>query len=156
MLLGPVVGVILFGLYLLFAGQATGTEIGAGIGAAAASAVFAALVHRKAERRFRLRAPWLRVLTVPLAAVALDSFRVGRVLVQALWRRPAGPIGVLAEQPFRPGLDDPPDAARRGLVTLGSSLAPNGYVLSIEHGSETTLLHRLVAVPSSPDREWPL
>lgn len=156
MLLGPVAALIFFGFYILFAGEASATEIAAGVPAAIAVAGFTVLLHRVAGRPFRLKAPWLRVLAGPLAALLPDAVRVGRVLLRALWRRPPGAVGSMVRQPFQKGGEDPASAARRGLVTLGSSLAPNGYVLDIPDGEGALLLHRLAAVPSDPDQRWPL
>ena len=158
MLLGPVAALIFFGIYILFAGQVSVTEIEAGAPAAVAAAGFTVLLHRVAEpeRAFRLKAPWLRVLGKPLAALFPDAVRVGRALLQALWRRPSSAVGLVVRQPFQEGGGDPASAARRGLVTLGSSLAPNGYVLGIPDEEEALLLHRLAAVPPDPDQRWPL
>ena len=156
MLLGPVAALIFFGFYLLFAGEVSVTEIEAGAPAAIVAAGFAMLLHRAAERSFRLKAPWPRVLGEPLAALFPDAARVGGVLLRALWRRPLGPVGSVARQPFQEGGEDPASAARRGMVTLGSSLAPNGYVLGIPEGEGALLLHRLAAVPLDPDQQWPL
>ena len=156
MLLGPVAALIFFGFYILFAGQVSVTEIEAGAPAAIAAAGFTVLLHRVTERPFRLKAPWLRVLGEPLAALLPDAVRVGRALLRALWRRPPGVVGPVTRQPFQEGGEDPASAARRGLVTLGSSLAPNGYVLAIPDGEGALLLHRLAAVPPNPDQRWPL
>lgn len=156
MLLGVVAWVVFLGAYFLFAGQVSVTEIVAGVPASVAVACFALLLHRTQTRRFRLHGPWWRILGQPLAALFPDAARVGRILLRAVWRRPSGPLGVVARQPFRPGGNDPAAAARRGLVTLGSSLAPNGYVLQIQEAEEMMLLHRLAPVLRDPDRDWPL
>jgi hypothetical protein len=42
------------------------------------------------------------------------------------------------------------------MVVLGTSLAPNGYVLMMPQGSETMVLHRLVLTPPRADKEWPV
>jgi hypothetical protein len=156
MLLACISWLIFLGLYLLLAGQVSLTEIVAGVPAAAFAACFTVLLHRVSERRFRLDVPWWRVVGQPLAAVMPDAICVGRALLGAVLRRPLGPLGALARQPFRQGGDVPPDPTRRGLVTLGSSLAPNGFVVSIPQGQDILLLHRLVPAPPDPDREWPL
>ncbi|WP_428485702.1 hypothetical protein [Rhodopila sp.] len=165
--------VLLAGFYLLFAGQISMTEIIAGVPATTAAAAVAVLLHRARSRRLRFRAPWLHVVGRPLAALLPNAVQVAGVLLHALWRRPDGPVGVVARQPFRQGeghaddagrrgqADDAgwrgqaDDAGRRGLVTLGISLAPNGYVLSIPKGQDVLVMHRLVSAPPSPDRQWP-
>ncbi|MDQ2802719.1 MAG: hypothetical protein M3Y41_08550, partial [Pseudomonadota bacterium] len=150
------VWVLLVGFYVLFAGQVSPSELIAGIPAAGAAAVFALLLHRTQTRRLRLRAPWLHVLAQPLGAVFPDALRVGGVLLRALWHRPAGSLGQISRQPFNHGGDDASAAARRGLVTLANSLAPNGYVLRIPDDGDVLLLHRLAPTPTHPEREWPL
>lgn len=156
MLLGLVTWVVFLGAYFLFAGQVSATEIVAGVPSSAAVGCFAVVLHRTQSRRFRLQGPWWRILGLPLAAVFPDAARVGRVLLRAVRRRPFGAVGVVAPQAFRPGGDDPAAASRRGLVTLGCSLAPNGYVLEIQQAAKTLLLHRLAPVPPNPDTDWPL
>ena len=148
--------VVFLGLYFLLAGQVSLTEIAAGVPAAVLAAGFTVLLHRASRHPFHFGAPWARVLGQPLAAVVPDAIRVGQALLRAVWQRPPGPLGVVARQPFRQGGADPSNAARRGLVTLGSSLAPNGFVVAFPDGEDILLLHRLVPVPPDPDREWPL
>jgi len=144
--------VILAGFYLLFAGQVSGSELIAGAPVTIAAAGFAVLLHRTQSRRLRLRAPWLHVTGQTLGALYPDAVRVGRVLLQALWRRPDGPLGVVSLQPFRAGDDGAADAERRAVVTLSSSLAPNGYVLRVLDGEDALAMHRLA--PAAPDRDW--
>jgi hypothetical protein len=152
-----VVWIVLAGFYFLLAGQVSLTEAIAGLPSAAVAAGFVLALRRTETHRLRLAAPWLRVIGKPLASVFPDAFRVGRVLLGVLWRRPAGPVGVVTRQPFRHGGDDDPrSAGRRALVTLGTSFAPNGYVLSSPAEMDALVLHRLVPVPQSPDRDWPL
>lgn len=145
---------VLFGLYLLFAGTVGATEIVAGLFAVTLATLFMHVVHAGPGRRLR-RAPPARVLVQPLLALAPDAMRVGRVLLRAVWRRPDGPVGSIARQPFRQGGEDPDDAGRRGIVVIAASLAPNGYALHIPAGEDVMVMHRLAAVPPSADREWP-
>ncbi len=87
-----------------------------------------------------------------------DTWRVGRVLLRTLAPGQAHAArtapGMLQIQPFRRGSDDPAEAGRRALVTLGLSLAPNGYVVDFATGSGL-LIHRLQPVPPQPDQDWP-
>lgn len=149
------VWIVLTCFYLLFAGQASVSEMIAGVPAAALATCIALLLRRARSRPLRLRAPWPRVVGRPLASLFPDAVRVGRVLLAALRRRPDGPVGMSSRQPFRHGDDDAADAGRRGLVTLGISLAPNGYVLSIPDGQDVLLMHRLVPSAPDSDTEWP-
>lgn len=147
--------VVLAGLYLLFAGQLSGSEVIAGVPASLAAAVFALLVHRVQPRRFQVRAPWLRVVVRPIAALFPDAARVGTMLLRAMWRRPDGPLGVISQQPFRHGGNQPGDAGRRALTTLGLSLAPNGYVLLVPDDRDMLPVHRLAPAVMGSDPEWP-
>ncbi len=129
--------------------------------AAALWIVFLALLYRRAEeRRLRLPAPRLRILARvtfrALAAIPPDILRVGQTLVRSLYGPRVAHAGIPSNQPFRHGNDSAEDAARRAMVVLGTSLAPNGYVLMMPEGSEAMVLHRLALVPPKPDREWPV
>ncbi|HST74099.1 MAG TPA: hypothetical protein VLJ20_01915 [Acetobacteraceae bacterium] len=141
---------VLAAFYLLCAGGFTADEL---IVAAASGLVgtgLSVLIRRDAERRFRLRAPWRRVILRPLANLAPDAARVARVLLSA------HPRGEAVVQPFAPGGATPRDAGRRALVTLAASLAPNGYVLRIPDASDGLVMHRLAHVPPPQDKVWPL
>ncbi len=145
---------VLSGLYLLFAGTVSATEIGAGLVATALVTALATVQHRGRTHRLRLVPP-ARVLLRPLWGVVADSGRVGTVLARAVLRRPAGQVGQVVRQAFRQGGETPADAGRRGMVVLAASLAPNGYALHIPAGEDAMVMHRLAPVPPSPDREWP-
>ena len=147
------------GLFLTFAGQASGTEIGAGIPVACLIAAFAGLRHRGQTRSLRLGAPWHRVLLKPLAALIKNSMRVGGMLLRAIVSPKRAVAGTIDRQPFRPGRDRPADAGRRALVTLASSFAPNGFVLDIPPSvilgdAEVLLMHRLAPSPPVPVRRF--
>ena len=148
--------IVFLGLYLLFAAPVSTSELIAGVPAAALITAFAIIYRRAEERRMDLRAPWRRVILHVLGSIPGDSLRVGGALLRALWQPPQSQIGLPTHQPFRHGDDTAADATRRALVVLGTSLAPNGFVLMMPQGSETIVLHRLVLPPAKPDREWPV
>jgi hypothetical protein len=148
--------IVLAAFYLFLAGQFSTTEVIAGAPAATMVAAFAALLHRARTRHLRLHAPWPLAIGRPLASLFPDAFRVGAILLSALWRRPAGSAGLITTQPFRRGDDSADDAGRRGLVTLGASLAPNRYVLGLRDDQDALVMHCLAPAPPRPDREWPL
>lgn len=148
-----------FGAYLLLAGQASGTEIAAGVPVATLVAAFAVLVHGGDRRRLRLRAPWGRLAWLVCASLLRDGVRVGGVLLRALVA-PGAVAGTIDAQPFRPGGIDPSDAGRRALVTLASSLAPNGFVLDLAPSlllreEPRLLVHHLARAAPSPNPDWP-
>lgn len=144
---------VLAAFYALFAGEISLTETLAGLIATGFASAYGVLLHRSCSRALGLSAPWPRMIFRPLAALAPDAWRVGRVLVYALWRRPDGPAGMVSRQFFKPGGPGPGDAGRRGIVTLALSFAPNGYVLDIQDSG--IILHRLADAIPSPNRDWP-
>lgn len=146
---------VLFGIYLVCAGTISANEIGAGLVLATLATTFMAFVQAGRERRLRIVPP-LRVLGRPLLGLVTDSVRVGGALLRAVGRRPGGMLGEVVRQPFRQGGEAPADAGRRGLVILSASVAPNGYALHIPEGEDVLVMHRLVSVPPSPDRDWPV
>ncbi len=160
-LLAAVVFLVSTGLYLVFAGQVSGTEVAAGVPAAGLVAAYAGLRHRGESRPMRLRGPWLRLVLSPLAAVAGDAARVGVHLLRAVFVPGSRVAGTISRQPFRSGSAEPADAGRRALVTLASSLAPNGFVLDVAPSvllpdEHALLMHRLAPARPDPDREWPV
>jgi hypothetical protein len=152
--------IVFLGIYLLFAAPVSTSELIAGVPSAAAVTAFALLYRRAEERRLHLPAPRLRILARvilrALAAIPPDILRVGQALLRSLNGPRVAHAGIASNQPFRQGNDSAEDAARRAIVVLGTSLAPNGYVLMMPEGSETMVLHRLALVPPKPDREWPV
>lgn len=146
---------LLFGFYLLFAGQPSEAEIGFGALAALLVAGFALPSWRTQGRRMRPRAPWGRLAAHAVLSLIRDSAAVARHLLCVLAGRAGG--GAVVRRRFASGGHTPPAAARRALVVLTASLAPNTYVLRIEEPG-TLLLHRLAPQPPQPeeDRRWPL
>jgi hypothetical protein len=148
--------VLFVGFYLLMAGQLAAAELSAGAIIAAATVCFVLLCRRGEERGFRFRAPWVRLAGRVSVALVLDSMRVGGVLLRALIRRPVGTVGVVRRLPFHHGGDRPHAAARRALVTLAASIAPNGYVLELPEDEDALPIHRLAPAPPPQDRDWPV
>jgi hypothetical protein len=142
--------------YLLFAGQASETELVALLPTATAVTAFALLCRATQDRRLDLRAPWPRVIARSLISVPADSVRVGLMLARVLTKRPKTAVGTLSVQPFCHGENRPSPAARRALVALGASLAPNGYMVAIPDGQDRMIMHRLVAAEQRDDHEWPV
>ena len=146
-----VVFLISVGAYLVFAGQVSSTEVAAGVPVAGLVAAYAGLRHR----------PWLRLLLSPTASVAGDAARVGVHLLRAVFVPGSHVAGTISRQPFRSGDAGPADAGRRALVTLASSLAPNGFVLDVAPSAllpdeHALLMHRLAPARPDPDEEWPV
>jgi branched-subunit amino acid ABC-type transport system permease component len=147
-------GIAAAAAYLLLAGQASRTEFTAAAPVVLITAGFAVALHRTASRPMRLSSPALLVMAHALRSLLPDTVRVARALMWAIWKRPPGAIGPCIHQPFRHGSGSADDAGRRAAVTLGLSLAPNGYVLDLD-GQADIPLHRLTPAGVAPDREWP-
>ena len=144
------------GFYLLLAGSLSLTELIACGAVAIGIAGLATVLHLRQERRLRLSMPPLAALGRLALALPLDTARVGLVLLRTLRRRPDGPLVAIAPQPFHPGGDGPEDAARRALVILGSSLAPNGFVVQLPPDAQALRMHRLAAAAPRRDTRWPV
>ena len=140
--------------YLLLAGQASRTELIAAAAVVLLTAGFAVALHRTASRPMQLSSPALLVMARALGSLLPDTGRVAHVLIRAILNRPPRSIGPFVHQPFRHGSGGAADAGRRAVVTLGLSLAPNGYVLDPDEHQEIPL-HRLAPASAAPDREWP-
>lgn len=146
-----------FGCYLLLAGSLTGTELAAAIVSAAAVAGFTTIQRLYQRRPLTLTRPPARLLLRTLAAFVTDTGHVGLALFRAL---AGSTTGAATWQQFYPGGQNPHDAGRRALVTLFTSMAPNGLVLdlrpsALSEADAGLLLHRLV--PASPllNKDWP-
>lgn len=119
-------------------------ELLAGAGAAALAATFAELVSYQATTRFRMRFEWLAgALRLP-GQVASDMVTVYRALWRLLTRREQPASGFTTE-PARFGDDTAEGVTRRTLLIGARSLAPNAFALGIDSGTDTIVLHELVA-----------
>jgi len=140
----------LFALYLVLVGQIAAAELVAALLGALLAGGFAAWLHRCGTRHVLPRAPWGRVIRGVAVALVVGLAAVGAALLRTLCR----PIvGRIQQQPFDPGGHTPVAAARRGLVVLAASVAPNGYVVAAT--GDALLLHRLLPRPPAADRKWP-
>ena len=127
-------------LYLLFAGSVSGSELLAGLPAAALASVLAARLRAVGRRRFTLGPRLIaRALADVPRAFATDIVRVASALARG------GP-GALERTAFREGGPEAPEPGRRAIETLARSLAPNGIVLDIPPGEDLMVLHRLAGV----------
>ncbi len=145
----------LAGLYLLFAGDTSWPEAVAAASVPVPAVVLAYAMRAGGERRFRLVAPWGRLLAKPMLHLFTDSWFVGGRLLAALFG--ADPVGDAVAQPVT-ALDEagPGAAFRRAALTLGISFSPNSYVLRVPPDGEELLLHRLAPRRLPARRKWPL
>jgi multisubunit Na+/H+ antiporter MnhE subunit len=136
----------LFGLWLLFVDTLATAELVVGAVAAALAATAADVVREQDLVRFRMRARWLPGLASLPWLVVTDSWLLGVALWREL-RRPGSVNGLFRVLPFPVDEDDATGAARTALVTSIASIAPNTYVVGVERGEGTVLLHQLVRRP---------
>jgi multisubunit Na+/H+ antiporter MnhE subunit len=133
----------LFGLWLLFVDTLALEEVLLGAIAAAVAATAADVVRAQDLVRFKMRPRWLLGLGVLPRRTVTESW----LLATALWRqlvRPGSVRGLFRVLPFPVEADDATSAARRALVTGVLSVTPNTYVVGIEQGEGTMLVHQLV------------
>ena len=144
----------LFGLYLLFVGQAVRTEAVAGLCVAALATAGHEHTRSVAHRKLHVVAPWGR----PAVRLGIALVRDTGLVAQSLLRVVCGAKsrGSMMIQPYDPGGYTPQAAARRGIGILAASLAPNGYVLEVRKSPEGILMHRFVPYAPAADRRWPV
>ncbi len=143
-----------FALYLLFAGQASRAELCAGALVAITGAALALYIRTARHRPMRLAAPWMLLARRVATALGRDTLTVGGALARAVAGRKLR--GITQRQDFEPGGETPQAAGRRALVVWAGSVAPNGFVWQVGDGSGDLLVHRLVPVPASEDKSWPV
>lgn len=134
---------ILFGVWLVLVDSLERPEVAGGAIAALPAAFITYGVVTTRSGRFRVRPRWFRSLRSVPAAVLRDS----ALLVPVLWRRITR--GEFPASGFRAvrtpmGGDDAEAAALRALSILGTSLAPNSFVVGIEPEHGVALVHQLV------------
>jgi multisubunit Na+/H+ antiporter MnhE subunit len=136
--------VLLMSLWIMLDDSLATDELLAGAGAAALAALVAELATCQGAARFRMRIRWLvPALRLP-GHVAADTVTV----YAALWRRLTRgeePDSAFVTEPVRFGDDTPVGVTRRVLLIGGRSVAPNAFALGIDRGTETIILHELVA-----------
>lgn len=144
--------VLLIGADLVFAGSTDAGEVASAVGFAALAALLAWAIPRAGETRFGARAPWARVIALPLLHAVTDTAKVAAVLLRAIF----GAVrGELVTQDFADPCA-PEGALRRALVTLGISFAPNSYVVHVPPEGRSLVLHALARHKASPNADWPL
>jgi multisubunit Na+/H+ antiporter MnhE subunit len=136
--------VLLMSLWIMLDDSLATDELLAGAGAAALAALVAEVASYQAATRFRMRIRWLvPALRLP-GQVAVDMV----IVYAALWRRLVRgkqPNSAFVTEPVRFGDDTPAGVTRRVLLIGGRSVAPNAFALGIDPGTETMVLHQLVA-----------
>jgi multisubunit Na+/H+ antiporter MnhE subunit len=135
--------VLLMSFWVILDDSIATDELLAGAGAAALAAFLAELVTYQAAARVRIRARWLaRAIELP-GQLAGDTV----IVFAALWRRLAHaeePPSGFRVLPAAYGDDTAAGKTRRTLLVGGKSIAPNTFVLGIDSGTNTMVIHQLV------------
>jgi hypothetical protein len=151
--LGPAVrwiawAAILFGFWLLLAGEWSRIETTAAAAAASVGSTAAVAVRRLPGARVHVPLAWVRAAwSVPIAVVA-DFGIVAWLLVRALAHR-RRVHGGFRVKPFPATGDDPTGRGIRAWVTVTATVSPNAYVIHIDADEGDLLLHELVTWPWS-------
>jgi len=135
--------VLLMAFWVILDDSVATDDLLAGAGAAALGAFVAELAAHQTGTRFRMRAAWL----VPALRLPGEVVRDTVIVMAALVRLARGqePASGFRELLVRPGPDTAEGATRRALLIGGRSLAPNTFVLGIDHDREVMVVHQLVA-----------
>jgi multisubunit Na+/H+ antiporter MnhE subunit len=136
--------VVLSALWLVFISAWVLAEEVLGVFAAAVAATAAQAVREQGLAGFRVRPRWLwHARVLPWRAV-----RETGIVLTALARRVTGraPVrGRFRVVPVTLPHDAREEAAKRALLTIGESFAPNTYVVSIDDKAKLMLTHELVS-----------
>lgn len=148
------VWIVLTGIYLVLAGQVSGTEaamavVGGGLGAAWTRAV-----RRASPRSYRFeiadgKALWLAVAHLPRATIGVAAAFAGA-------SPSAGPGRGPSRRFVRGRRADPRAAGRRALAVLAASLAPDSFVLRVPERRDAMRLHALTDGAPEGDERWPI
>jgi multisubunit Na+/H+ antiporter MnhE subunit len=132
----------LFGLWMLLAGSVAASEIVVGLLAAAIAAAAVEVVRRQGLVRFRPDPRWLlRVRFIPWRTVREFAMVTGALGRSLLGRRVVGRF-IAVDAPVRGS--DGRSVARRALMAVGASVAPNSYVVDFDRQGGRIIVHQLV------------
>lgn len=139
----------LFGVWFVLVASLVHAEVAAGPAAATIALVAVLGVSAHVRREFHARFRWLGALRPVPVAIVGDTLTVFRALFrQVIGReRMHGEFRVV---PFpRASREESEDAAWRAFSIIGTSVAPNTYIIGIDEERRTALVHQLVA--TSPE-----
>lgn len=140
-------------LYLLLAGSATPSELGAAVAVAVAATLWAWGTRRAAPRLFAGTPGHSRAWGRAARGLGPATWRTGAVLVRVAIAG-GSPARVRATAFVRGPEDDPATRGRRATALLAASLAPDTYVLRAAPGRAEVLLHAIVDTSADTDPRW--
>ncbi|MGH6876013.1 MAG: hypothetical protein ACREHV_01410 [Rhizomicrobium sp.] len=140
--------------YLLFAGHATAEEATAAALCGLIAALWSLVIRRVAPQHFRFHGTSAAASLAAAAKLPAAAVRVALALLRAT---ASGRGGWISSEPFSFGRETAPaDIARRAVVVLARSLAPDNYVVRAPKGRDELVVHFLVPSSHSRDPRWPV
>lgn len=138
----------LFAIWMLLVDSLARPEVIAGMGAAFLALPVALLVSARVERRFQMRARWLRELRSAPFFVLRDSLLVLRALCLHVIGRETM-RGEFRLVPWSPAEgDDVAANSWQAFAVIATSIAPNTYVIGVDPERGVALAHQLT--PTTP------
>lgn len=138
----------LFAIWMLLVDSLARPEVIAGFGAAFLALPVALLVSARVERRFQMRARWLRELRSAPFFVLRDSLLVLRALCLHVIGRETM-RGEFRLVPWSPAEGDDVEAnSWQAFAVIATSIAPNTYIIGVDPERGVALAHQLT--PTTP------
>jgi multisubunit Na+/H+ antiporter MnhE subunit len=137
-------------LYLVFAGTVSTSELIAAILVGILATLWAYLVQRHSEQRFRYTMELNILLPRMVRLVVQGTYRTTIALLKSALTGISP--GKALRVDFEPGpRDSATDRTRRALAVLAASLAPDSFVVRLDRGRET-LVHSITNTNSKRGR----
>ncbi|GEM_PF-4653030 len=143
------------GLYFVLAGEVSQAEVIALLPVLLLAAIYDRAGTKAQFVPLRIGIKGVSVLARSVLAIVPEMWRVGGALCRCIHHPAATSPGTILSVPFRFGALKAEDVGRRAAVVTAVSLAPNGIVLGMAHGTDELIVHQLVQRPLGGGAEWP-
>jgi hypothetical protein len=148
-----VIWCVAFGSYLLFAGTISFDELITGAVVATLAAAWAYLISDCSRRRFSAHREQIIPALRTIAGLGPATLRTALILARVAMR--GGTPGRAMRSRLRFGVcDDPAARSRRALAVLGASLAPDRFVVHLDHRRSEAVMHAIARAERQSDPEW--
>jgi hypothetical protein len=148
-----VIWCVAFGSYLIFAGTISFNEVSTGAVVAALAAAWAYLISDRSRQRFGARREQVAPALRAVAGLGPATLHTAAILTRAGLH--GGSPGRALRSPLRFGLEDDPGArSRRALAVLCASLAPDCFVVHLDHRRSEAVMHAIDRAERESDPEW--
>lgn len=137
------------GFWLVFVGGFDLAEIYAGAFVAGIAALASNVVLEDKIATFYAHPRWLAMALLLPREIAIDTFRVCRVLARRLLLGELPQSGIRMV-PFDPDGEDRSSSTRRALAIAYGTVSPNTIVLGIDQTRKLLVYHQLDPAPLSP------